>query len=252
MKTIDTYSFIDEYQKKGYFKSDILTSQILNFEDLLDENTEKVFEKDAETLRSVYCIHHNNIFRNWLSNQSTILSIVSKLIGNEFYLHQTKVNIKNQDETSVWPFHRDFPFWKHFDHIPENKMLNVVVFLDNVDNDSGELELVPGSHTEFLERESEDDKVNYSLDGSASSDLLFNFTADEIRYFKNKFGSEKITGTKGTVFFFNPDVIHGSANSLKNFSRKILILTFNSCSNLPSKKSKRPEYLCSTHYAPIK
>ena len=69
---------------------------------------------------------------------------------------------------------------------------------------------------------------------------------------KNKFGYELSTGPKGTILLFNPNTIHGSSYSSQDFSRRILILTFNSCDNTPSLPLTRPDYLCSNNFTPIK
>ena len=222
-----------------------------NFELLKLENSAVFYEKDDSTLRSLYHLQNSKHFNEWLVKQTWLKSIVAPFLGPDFYLHQTKINIKNQDTSSIWPFHRDFPFWNVFDHIPSNKMMNIAIFLDDVNAGSGELIVIPGSHTEFLEREEENKSTEYSIDGSASSDLLFNFTDQEIEIFKNKMGSQNIIGPKGTVLAFDANLIHGSGNSLENQSRKLLILTFNSCENLPTAVSERPEYLCSKDHRPI-
>ena len=180
-----------------------------------------------------------------------INEIVSALLGENVYLHQSKVNIKNANKDSIWPYHSDFPFWNIFDNVPVNKMLNIVIYLDDVNEDGGCLKLIPGSHKEFLVSELDSVNVDYSIEGSASSDLLFRFEDNEMEYFKKKYGIVDTLGEKGTVLLFNPDIIHGSSNSFSNFSRRIMILTFNSCENLPIKKSERPEYLSSSNFKPL-
>ena len=182
---------------------------------------------------------NNNVFRQFLSSLE------------EVYLHQTKVNIKNQNESSIWPYHRDFPFWKVFDHFPDNQFLNVVVYLDDVFEGSGELILIPKSHKVFLPREAQDENIDYSLEGSASSDLLFSFSSDELDMFGSSYGLDSTIGGKGSLLLFNPNLIHGSGSSSIDFSRKIMIMTFNACSNLPNGVSSRPSYLCNTNRAPI-
>jgi ectoine hydroxylase len=245
---------LSDYKKSGFALFDHFyhPAELPDFDFLIDEQTEKFYEKDGISLRSIYGFQQNAYFRQWLTSQQRIKEVVTSLLGEEVYLHQTKVNIKNRDESSVWPYHRDFPFWHVFDHIPVNQMLNLVIFLDDVPEGSGEMALIPGSQHEYLQRESNNIKVEYSLDGSASNDLLFDFTEEEVLYFKEKYGLEYARGMKGSLLLFNPDVIHGSGKSERDFSRKIMILTFNRCDNQPHTKSKRPAYLCATDTAPIK
>ena len=250
MKT-DIEALINSYQENGYALLPEVINELPDFETLIDQDTEKVYEKDECTLRSIYGFQNNSTFIEWLKSCSLIKEITQTLLGEQVYLHQTKVNIKNQNESSIWPYHRDFPFWKVFDHFPDNQFLNVVVYLDDVFEGSGELIVIPKSHKVFLPREAQDENIDYSLEGSASSDLLFSFSSDELDMFGSSYGLDSTIGGKGSLLLFNPNLIHGSGSSSIDFSRKIMIMTFNACSNLPNGVSSRPSYLCNTNRTPI-
>ena len=250
MKT-DIEALINSYQENGYVLLPEVINELPDFEALIDQDTEKVYEKDECTLRSIYGFQNNSTFIKWLKSYSIIKEITQTLLGEQVYLHQTKVNLKNQNESSVWPYHRDFPFWKVFDHFPDNQFLNVVVYLDDVFEGSGELKVIPKSHNHFLAREAQDEQIDYSLEGSASSDLLFSFSSDELDMFGSTYGIDSTIGRKGSLLIFNTNLIHGSGNSSIDYSRKIMILTFNSCSNIPVDQSKRPNYLCNLNRTPI-
>ena len=250
MKT-DIEALINSYQENGYVLLPEVINELPDFEALIDQDTEKVYEKDECTLRSIYGFQNNSTFIKWLKSYSIIKEITQTLLGEQVYLHQTKVNLKNQNESSVWPYHRDFPFWKVFDHFPDNQFLNVVVYLDDVFEGSGELKVIPKSHNHFLAREAQDEQIDYSLEGSASSDLLFSFSSDELEMFGSTYGIDSTIGRKGSLLIFNTNLIHGSGNSSIDYSRKIMILTFNSCSNIPVDQSKRPNYLCNINRTPI-
>jgi ectoine hydroxylase len=250
MKT-DIEALINLYLENGYALLPEVINELPDFEALIDQDTEKVYEKDECTLRSIYGFQNNSTFIEWLKSCSIIKEITQRLLGEEVYLHQTKVNIKNQNESSIWPYHRDFPFWKVFDHFPDNQFLNVVVYLDDVFEGSGELIVIPKSHKVFLPREAQDENIDYSLEGSASSDLLFSFSSDELDMFGSSYGLDSTIGGKGSLLLFNPNLIHGSGSSSIDFSRKIMIMTFNACSNLPNGVSSRPSYLCNTNRTPI-
>ena len=86
-----------------------------------------------------------------------------------------KNQFKNNIADSIWPFHRDFPFWNIFDHIDLNRMINFVIYLDDVNESSGAINFIPKSHKHFLERELQNSKMIYSLEVSSSNDLLFAF-----------------------------------------------------------------------------
>jgi ectoine hydroxylase len=244
---------ISDYHKSGFtlIPTAFNPDELPEFSVMADENCEQFFEKDGTTLRSIYGFHRNPVFSDWLGKQIVLKNLVQELIGDQVYLHQSKINLKNTGNHSVWPFHRDFPFWRVFDNIRENKLVNAVVFLDDVSPENGELLFIPGSQLEFLPREAEEDHTEYSLEGSASDDLLFSFSEEEVDDFRKKMGVRGSTAPKGSLLLFNPEVLHGSGSASQNFSRKLMILTFNRCDNRPYRKSGRPEYLCNTDFTPI-
>ena len=246
--------YAEEYNKTGvlFLKEILCQSKLPNYEKMMGFEEVLFYEKDGVTLRSVYAVHTGQYFRDWLSNQRWIYDLCKPILGEDFYVHQSKINIKNKQDSSIWPYHRDYPFWRNFDNIVENKMLNFIVYLDDVTKGSGELNIIPYSHLDFLPHESQNFKQEYSIDGSASSDLLFGFSEDDLAYFVSRYSVETNEGGKGSALLFNPDCIHGSGSSNIDFGRKMLIITFNSCDNLPVKKSDRPEYLSSTNFNPLK
>ena len=247
-------SFHDRFQSDGFA---LLENQLITIPQEILKLTEKspftkiYHESDGSSPRSFYGFHQDPEFAGWLSAQSLLRDTVYSILGKDVYLHQSKVNLKNRSESSRWPYHRDFPFWNVFDHIPSNQMLNLTIFLDDVSLENGALTFIPGSHLHFLEREKDNHLTDFSLEGSASSDLLFNFSTQESEELESRFGSKPCTGPKGSLLIFNPDTIHGSLPALQDQCRKLMILTFNCCDNMPVRASLRPEFLCSTNYSPI-
>ena len=246
---------LEEYQKKGFIvlpKIPLFLEEAIEGKMQESEFSIKFYESDETTVRSYYGFHRDPEIKEWLEKNETIKSICQTIYGKqETYIHQSKINIKNKAESSVWPYHRDFPFWNIFDGIKENKLLNLVLFLDDVNEENGALGFIPSSQNYFLEREENFKSQSFSLDGSASSDLLFDFTAEEVESLKQKFGHELSLGPKGSILIFNPNTIHGSSFSREDFSRKILILTFNTCDNPPNITFTRPDYLCASDIKPI-
>ena len=113
----DIEALIKAYNEEGYLLLSPGVEIIPEFEKLLNAPTELVYEKDENTLRSIYWFQDNPYFIDWLQNNHLIKSLVQAILGPQVYLHQTKINLKNRNESSIWPFHRDFPFWKIFEGI---------------------------------------------------------------------------------------------------------------------------------------
>ncbi|AOX00678.1 hypothetical protein BJP34_15585 [Moorena producens PAL-8-15-08-1] len=75
--------------------------------------------------------------------------------------------------------------------------------------------------------------------------------------FREKYGIEAPKGKPGTVLFFRPNCVHGSANNISPFSRKIAIITYNSIDNIPDNipiavDNPRPDFLVGRDYRAIK
>lgn len=246
---------LNSYREKGFVG--LKTPKIFLPENIVNKISSsplsvKFFESDGQTARSYYGFHRDAEIKNWLQEQVPIKEICQKIYpGDKIYIHQSKVNIKNKAESSVWPYHRDFPFWNVFDGIKKNQLLNLVIFLDEVNERNGALSFIPGSQNHFLEREKEFTIQEFNLEGSASSNLLFDFSDEEVTDFRERFGKEICIGPKGSLLLFDPDTVHGSSYSYEDFSRKLLILTFNVCSNKPGIPAIRPDYLCSTDFTPL-
>lgn len=244
---------IKMYENEGFvLLKNAVENEIPDYNNFIDEKSEIVFEKDMKTIRSIYAFHNNSDFNYWLSNQKMIFKFVTTILGSEVYLYQSKINFKNNNNDSVWPYHRDFPFWNVFDNIQKNRMINVVIYLEDVVEGSGDIKFIPQSHNYFLEREVEDSKTVYSLEGSSSNDSLFTFSKEEISQLTSKFGLQNSCSPKGSILLFNPNIIYGSEMAHNNSNRKLMILTFNSCENIPVNKSLRPSYLSNNDYDPIK
>lgn len=246
---------LELYHKKGFL---VFPEIHISIEDFIEQKIAKsdfcvkFYESNETTVRSYYGFHKDPEIANWISKNNVIKLICETIYGNQnIYVHQSKINIKNKAESSVWPYHRDFPFWNIFDGIKENKLLNLVLFLDDVNEENGALGFIPTSQNYFLEREENFKNQSFSLEGSASSNLLFDFTNEEVNSLKHKFGHELSVGPKGSILIFDPNIVHGSSFSKEDFSRRILILTFNTCDNPPKIPFTRPDYLCETDFTPI-
>jgi ectoine hydroxylase len=245
---------LQEYEAKGYVLLEGAHVEIPSEIERLTRNSpysEIYHESDGQTPRSYYGFHQDPSFVQWLEKQTLLRKVLEEILPGDVYLHQSKVNLKNRNASSTWPYHRDFPFWNVFDNIARNQMVNLVIFMDHVTAENGALTFIPGSQHHFLDREIQNQRIEFSLEGSASSDLLFDFTDEEVQSLSNRFGIHTCTGPKGSLLAFDPDTIHGSLSATEDNCRRLMILTFNHCDNLPTNPSPRPEFLCSTHFSPI-
>jgi len=124
--------------------------------------------------------------------------------------------------------------------------------LDNVYENSGPVQVIPGSHKHFFEEELAQAKAEFNeLSGSVSSDLDFELPLTKVKSLASANGIFSLCGAIGDISLFHPDVIHQSSPGTDDNKRRLMIITYNACSNRPVNPSVRPQYFASSDYTPI-
>lgn len=241
------------YQNNGFVDLGKIPDQSISlFDELtLADSTSKYYETDNKSIRSYYIDPTEPDLIAWLQSREQIVKMLRSLLGSSFYIYQAKINLKNDIETSVWPHHRDYYFWKYFDGVKKPDMINLVILLDEVNIKSGALTLLQGSNNFFFQREKEFADVEFSIDSSASYDLAFEFNSEEIELLQSNHKMHPLTGKKGTITAFHPNTIHFSGIAKNKEKRRLFILTLNSLNNYPSLVGQRPNFLCPSKVIPI-
>ena len=67
-------------------------------------------------------------------------------LGGPVYLHQFKINTKNAHDGEIWHWHQDYRTWFEDDGMPEPRVINAALFLDDVTEFNGPTMFVPGTH----------------------------------------------------------------------------------------------------------
>ena len=224
-------SFVAEYEEVGH----IIRPGLLSAEEAAAINEEidrivadgerpgLVVEKDGRTLRSVFNPHLYNNVLGRLVRHPRVLGVVEDLLVEPVYVFQLVVNNKAPFNGDIWYWHQDYPTYRADDHIPECRMVNVLIFLDEVTQFNGPLMVVPGSHR--MESELPDEstqgtsyKIRYSGTGVIEAEV-------------RRGGIVAPTGPAGSVMFMHPNLLHGSGSNLSPWRRRLISLTYNALSN---------------------
>jgi len=217
-----------------------------------------VYEKNKEILRGMHGCHYNSRLFKSLSENARIVRPSHQILSTfDIYLYQFKVNVKAAFEGKSWPWHRDYVFWKEKDGMPSSKALSCAIFLDDCTDFNGSLMFIRGSHKIFDKRLRVSKDDNNSEINDWESDVSESLTYTEREEFLQKITTNKnlvmAKGKSGSVLFFHPNIIHASPANISPFDRKIIILTYNSCTNVPNfKKQRRPAFLVNPDSSPIK
>lgn len=265
-----TQEQLDFYEGKGYLfipegfpQVDIEALKTEVPKAFAEDSIRRVVEKDGSMVRSVYGTHLHNETFNILSRHPRIVLPAISVLESDVYVYQFKINAKASFGGDLWEWHQDFIFWQREDGMPAPRVLNAVIFLDEVNEFNGPLYLIPGSHAEGVIDCLSDDKplaseVEPTYESSPgwinnlTANLKYALTKEVVARLVSKYGLVAPKGPAGSILFFHSNLVHASTNNISPFDRTTVIISFNSVENLPvSTAPPRPEFIVSRDAKPI-
>ncbi|WP_052398223.1 phytanoyl-CoA dioxygenase family protein [Streptomyces sp. NRRL F-5123] len=248
---------LHEYRERGVLTLDALLTpdevEVLREAYLRDSSVQgdhRVAERGREEARAVYASHLRCPEFGALVRSPRILGPVRQILGRNVYIYQFKINSKPPFLGGGWAWHRDFTAWRLADNLPKPLLVNVGVLLDEVTEFNGPVVFAPGSHHQGAIQGGPPAREAASQQHLDPDDIAL--TAEELTGLVDRYGMESVKGTPGTVMLFHPEIVHGSAANISPFPRKLLIMTYNDCSNAPRPLGlPRPEYIVCRDTTPL-
>jgi len=141
-------------------------------------------------------------------SSSRMTNCVADLIGPNVKFHHAKINSKQPDSATAVKWHQDFPFTPH----SNDDLVTALLMIDDVTEENGPLEVVPGSHRGEL----------YSLwhDG-----IFTGAVADDIAE-RCRRQAVMCTGVSGSVCLMHTRLLHGSAPNVSTAARTLFICVY--------------------------
>nr|AGS49339.1 phytanoyl-CoA dioxygenase [uncultured bacterium esnapd2] len=228
---------ITGYRENGYLVVDRLfnTEEVDALRDAFARDGEipgdqRIAENDGEDVRAIYASHLRQPEFARLVRSPRLLGPVRQLLTDKVYVYQFKINAKPAFVGGGWAWHQDFTAWRIADALPEPKLVNVGLFLDDVTEFNGPLMFVPGSHRHGLIRSDRGGTMK-SMQHLDPDDIQL--TTTEMAGLVRRCGMDSPKGLAGSVIFFDPEIVHGSATNMSPFSRRLLLVTYNDSTNAP-------------------
>ena len=242
------YIFIENYFSKENISRLKNEATVLAGQDL----PSIVREKGTGLVRALQGCHLFSSTFDRLTRLPGIVDPVEQIIDGKGYVYQFKVNFKMAFGGDVWKWHQDYIYWLKEDGMRHPSCTNVLIFLDDVNEFNGPLLLIPGSHHHgVIEVEVPSDRRG-GWQESFSADLKYSLDKKTIADLVHRCGIVAPKGPQGSVLFFHPNLVHGSAPNISPFDRTILIVTYNSIDNVPCPVGKpRPEFIVSRDTRPV-
>ena len=178
----------------------------------------------AEAIRVLYGSHVFSEAYGRLSRHPRLLNPVRQLLRDEAYIHQTRLNPKQDFAGEIWSWHQDFGTWHLEDGMPKPRCVVTAVFLDAATAANAPFLLVPGSQHHGLIAQAE-------LDRQAQGYTLLEIDRAALKDLVERHGLEALTGVSGSVAFLHCNLVHGSANNITPYRRAIVYTNYNAVSN---------------------
>lgn len=234
----------DAYERDGFvFRPSLLTAaEVAAMTAELDrilagprDDKRIIREKDGVTPRTVVNPQLWSPVFERLVRHPRLVAAAEELLGDRVYAWQMGINCKAAFNGDVWFWHQDYPAYRKDDHIPEPRMVNALIFLDEVTHLNGPLMLVPGS------QRLTSDMPEHTDQGTS---YAFRYTTRQvIEEEVARAGIEVPTGAAGSVILMNVNTLHGSGANLSPWPRRLITLTYNAMSNKATSRSVRPAHI---------
>ena len=240
---------LDDYSNEGYvFVPELLpvgeiSAVMAQLPELCAlERPEVIFEKNSLTVRSLMNVHTYSEAADKLIRNPLITEPVKQILDSDVYVFQCILNLKRAFAGDVWQWHQDYSTYLIDDGMPANRLVNVLIFLDEVNEFNGPLIIVPGSHRgDAIKNDVDDTTTSYPIRALDNSRVA---SAVELK------GMVAPKGPAGSVIFANTNIIHGSASNMSPWDRALISLTLNSVEN-KHHGSTRPDWVVMNDFSPI-
>jgi len=188
-----------------------------------------ITEPGSNATRSIFEIHQQSPVMQRLAADSRLAGVVSFLLDDQVYVHQSRLNYKPGFKGQPFYWHSDFETWHTEDGMPAMRAISASVILTDNNADNGPLMLIPGSHLQFLScvGNTPDNhykqslkKQEYGVPDDAHLAAMF-----------NENGIISITAKAGSVIFFDCNIMHGSNSNITPLPRSNAFFVYNAISN---------------------
>ncbi|NLG74908.1 MAG: ectoine hydroxylase [Xanthomonadaceae bacterium] len=204
-----------------------------------------ILEPDSEELRSIFAIHAQSLLFARLAADERLAGIARYLLGDEVYIHQSRLNYKPGFFGKEFYWHSDFETWHVEDGMPRMRALSMSISLTQNTEYNGPLMIIPGSHRRYVRcvGATPDDhykqslrRQEYGVPDPESLQSLF-----------EEGGIATTKGSAGKVVLFDCNSMHGSNSNISPLPRSNVFLVYNSVTNRVvtpfGGKPPRPEFI---------
>jgi ectoine hydroxylase len=204
-----------------------------------------ISEPGSDEIRSIFMVHRQDAAMERLAADERLAGVARFLLGDDVYIHQSRLNYKPGFVGREFYWHSDFETWHVEDGMPQMRALSMSILLVPNTEANGPLMIIPGSHRKYYACAGETPEKNYL---SSLKKQRFG-VPDELTLAElaANHGIASLTGEAGTVIVFDCNAMHGSNGNITPFPRANVFFVYNAVSNrlvAPYGASEpRPEFI---------
>src|SRR5690606_30194509 len=176
-----------------------------------------ITESEGKEIRSIFEIHAQSSVMARLAADERLVGVARFLLGDEVYLHQSRLNYKPGFQGREFYWHSDFETWHVEDGMPRMRALSMSILLAENTPHNGPLMLIPGSHRAFLTCVGATPEDHYRT--SLKKQEYGVPDEDSLAELAHRHGIVATTGKPGSVVIFDCNVMHGSNGNITPFPR---------------------------------
>ncbi|WP_257558181.1 ectoine hydroxylase [Sphingobium sp. CFD-2] len=196
--------------------------------DALEDET-VIGEPESREIRSIFRIHAQSRVIARLAADQRLAGVAQFLLGDQVYIHQSRLNYKPGFQGKEFYWHSDFETWHVEDGMPRMRALSMSVLLAENTPHNGPLMLIPGSHRSFLTCVGQTPEDHYRM--SLKRQEYGVPDEDSLAELAHRHGIVAPTGKPGSVVIFDCNIMHGSNGNITPFPRANAFLVYNASSN---------------------
>jgi len=220
-----------------------------------DKRPEIITEKGSRQVRSIFKVHELSTVFARLAADKRLAGLASYLLGDDVYLHQTRLNYKPGFHGKEFYWHSDFETWHIEDGMPLPRALSISIALTDNTPHNGPLLVMPGSHKHYVVCEGETPPENYQMSLKAQE---IGVPSDEnLHRLATEGGLVDTAGPAGSVLIFDSNLMHGSNSNITHLPRSNAFFVYNAVSNAVQapfcQQPPRPEFIATReNISPLK
>jgi len=204
-----------------------------------------VTEPGSDEVRTIFRLEDQDPLMNRLGRDRRLAGIARFLLGDDVYIHQSRLNYKPGFTGKEFYWHSDFETWHAEDGMPRMRAVSASLLLADNSAQNGALMLMPGSQRTFVSCHGETPPENHRA--SLKAQKVGTPSRDSLARLAEAYGITSAEGPAGTLILFDCNTMHGSNSNITPFPRSNAFFVYNAVSNMLeapfAAPMPRPEFL---------